>query len=175
MGCGITFFAASGSCKKCTGGEVPPWLVKVGLCVTLAASMLIGALAIAYCVYSWDPGQWAGRLADLIFAPGALGNLQRKLLRSEAPVLLQMLQLWVVLAVLASNGNETQDDQASSSRFWELPYLQHVEFAVGSFRELLYLQCYFGGRKVRLALALVSPLLPGPGNYQTWLRRSVQV
>eukprot|EP00438_Fugacium_kawagutii_P029163 Skav216182 [mRNA] locus=scaffold2249:142889:151468:+ [translate_table: standard] len=160
MGCGTTYFAASGSCKKCTGGGVPPWLVKVCLCLTLAASMLVGALAIAYCVYSWDPGQWAGRLADAIFAPGALGNLQRKLLRSEAPVLLQMVQLWVVLAVLASNSNETQDDQASNSRFWELPYLQHVEFAFGSFRELLYLQCYFGGRKVRLALALVSPVVP---------------
>ena len=164
MRCDVSFFAASGSCQKCTGGGLPPWLIGIGVSVMLAALLLSSAMVIAYCALSWHPGQWAEAwlmyFQGLIFAPGVLGTLQRKLLKSEAPVLLQMGQLWIVFAALASTGEETQEEQGSTSRFWELPYLQHIDFAIGSLRELLYLQCYFEAAPVRLALALATPLMP---------------
>ncbi|CAK9091051.1 unnamed protein product [Durusdinium trenchii] len=163
MGCSETHFAAGSSCFECSGGRLPPWLFTAGLVVTLMALSVAGVVATAYFVYSWHPGKWVedllGPYRQVVFAKGILGTLQEKLLRNQVPILLQMGQLWVVLAVLSSNG-EKEDPNASSQRFWELPYLQTVQFAIGNLRELLYLQCYLGGRAVRVALALITPVLP---------------
>ena len=38
------------------------------------------------------------------------------------------------------------------------PNISIFRFTLGSFRELLYLQCYLGGSQVRLALALITPV-----------------
>ena len=47
----------------------------------------------------------------------------RKLLRGQLPVLLQMCQLWSVLAALAHG----EDSRAASWQFPELPYVQRFQ------------------------------------------------
>ncbi|CAE7867432.1 ERECTA [Symbiodinium necroappetens] len=171
-GCHKTFFAAGNSCLPCSNKHqhLPTWLIHAMASVTIVALLWAGVVAVAYLVYSWHPGQWLEvqlqTLRQAVFAEGVVGSLQQKLLKSQAPVLLQMCQLlsqakrlWVVLAVLASN-KEKEGDEASSSRLWELPYMQTLQFAIGNLQELLYLQCYLGGPPVRLALAILTPVLP---------------
>ncbi|CAE7870227.1 GSO1, partial [Symbiodinium necroappetens] len=164
-GCHETFFAAGNSCLPCSNKDqhIPARVIHAMACVTIVALLWAGVVAVAYFVYSWRPGQWLEAqlqtLRQAVFAEGVVGSLQEKLLKSQAPILLQMCQLWVVLAVLARN-KEEDGHEASSSRLWELPYMQTLQFAIGNLQELLYLQCYLGGPPVRLALAILTPVLP---------------
>eukprot|EP00435_Cladocopium_sp_Y103_P059189 s57_g21.t1 len=158
MQCKEKYYAASGSCVECTGVGLPSWLAKTMTCVSIGALLAAFLVAIAFFVYSWSPSQWLeGRMKGLtraIFAPGALGDWQQQLVKRQAPILLQMCQLWSVLSALL-----TRDDEASTS-FWELPYMQHVQLAVGNLREILYLQCFFDGKEVRKLLAFAMPVAP---------------
>lgn len=43
----------------------------------------------------------------------------------------------------------------ASDMLWELPYVQHVQLAVGNLQEILYLQCFFDGKQARCPTALV--------------------
>lgn len=158
MQCKEKYYATSGSCVECTGVGLPSWLVKAVTYVSIGALLAAFLVATAFFVYSWSPSQWLeGRLKLLtraIFAPGALGDWQQQLVKRQAPILLQMCQLWSVLSALLA-----RDDEASGS-FWELPYMQHVQLAVGNLREVLFLQCFFDGKEVRKSLAFATPVAP---------------
>lgn len=39
------------------------------------------------------------------------------------------------------------DAMQASGSFWELPYMQHVQLAVGNLREVLFLQRFFDGKE----------------------------
>lgn len=160
MGCSEGHFSSGRSCVECSGKGLPSWLIKMGLALLLFFLFLIATFIIAHTVYSWHPGQhaqeWLNYIQTCIFPPGVLGSLQQKLLKGQLPVLLQMCQLWSVLAALAHG----EDSRAASWQFPELPYVQRFQFTLGSFRELLYLQCYLGGFQVRFVLALITPVVP---------------
>ena len=83
---------------------------------------------------------------------------RRQLLKNEVPILIEMCQPWVVLAMLASRDDEKEG--ILTNKFFELPYLQPLQLSTGNLRELPYLECSFGGAPARLALGLVSPVLP---------------
>lgn len=48
-------------------------------------------------------------------------SVLKEQLRAQAPILLQTIQLWAVLALLA---RVEQEEGAVRDRFWELPYME---------------------------------------------------
>jgi len=160
MRCEEQYYAAGNACVECSDTRIPAWMIQLAIALLILAFFAIACAGIAYTVYSWNPGQWFEEWLQwakkAIFSHGVLGSLQQELVKRQLPILLQMVQLWSVLAALASNGNK----EASPSKMWELPYVQQLQFALGSLQEVLYLQCVLGGPGVRLAAALVTPVIP---------------
>eukprot|EP00913_Durusdinium_trenchii_P034103 g31919.t1 len=158
MRCEERYYAVRSSCVKCTGVGWPQWLLMALTFVCIGALLAGGFVAVAYFVYAWSPLSWLDgwikSAARVIFAPEPLGEWQQQLVKRQAPVLLQTCQLWSVLSSLAA-----RDDKASDM-LWELPYVQHVQLAVGNLQEILYLQCFFDGKQVRKMVAFITPAVP---------------
>jgi len=104
--------------------------------------------------------------------PSASGALKEQL-KAQVPILLQLCQLWPVLAVLATktgNGpgqdtNTMQDHGGNegvgfASAFWEVPYVQALQLSISSLKGAFNLQCKFDGAIVRFISALVAPVVP---------------
>ncbi|CAE7240212.1 SIK1 [Symbiodinium sp. CCMP2456] len=163
MACSETYFEAGRMCIECSEGGFPRWLIKAGVCLMLGVLLCACAAAVAYFVDHWSPGHRAEQLLqyleETILGEGVLGNMRKKLLKNEIPLLIQMCQLWVVVAAFASAVSLAQDETAGSG-LWELPYMETLQLTVENIQELLYLQCYFGGARVRLAFGLLAPMLP---------------
>ncbi|CAK9066743.1 unnamed protein product [Durusdinium trenchii] len=175
MRCDERYYAVRSSCVKCTGVGWPQWLLMALTFVCIGALLAGGFVAVAYFVYAWSPLSWLDgwikSAARVIFAPEPLGEWQQQLVKRQAPVLLQTCQLWSVLSSLAA-----RDDKASDM-LWELPYVQHVQLAVGNLQEILYLQCFFDGKQVRKMVAFITPAVPlllllGCGCLEVWKRGS---
>ncbi|CAE7748474.1 GSO1 [Symbiodinium necroappetens] len=163
MACSETYFEAGRMCIECSEGGFPRWLIKAGVCLMLGVLLCACAAAVAYFVDHWSPGHRAEQLLqyleETILGEGVLGNMRKKLLKNEIPLLIQMCQLWVVVAAFASAVSLAQDETAGSG-LWELPYMETLQLTVENIQELLDLQCYFGGARVRLAIGLLAPMLP---------------
>lgn len=118
MRCDQQYYAAGNACVECSGRRIPPWMIQLAIALLILAFFAMVCVGIAYTVYSWNPGQWFEEWLQwakkAIFSHGVLGSLQQQLVSRQLPILLQMVQLWSVLAALASNGN----NEASPSKMW---------------------------------------------------------
>lgn len=94
------------------------------------------------------------------FGPG-LGEC-RRLFTAQAPVLLQLAQLWVVLAQLARTAPMHEELQAEAGHRgdWLFSYMEVSQLTPAELQNFLALQCRFHGPSVRWFFALATPLLP---------------
>jgi len=99
-------------------------------------------------------------------------------LRAQAPLLLQMCQLWAVLAILATSpgasqhgqtetagmtretASETNESGSTYTDLWEVPYVQTLQMSLTNLKGAFNLQCKFDGAMVRFAFAFLAPTFP---------------
>ncbi|CAJ1385946.1 unnamed protein product, partial [Effrenium voratum] len=86
------------------------------------------------------------------------------LLAVQAPLLLQLGQLWVVVASLAATPSlETKEEEATERSFavdfFEQPYVQWLQLSAQGLQDALSLECSYGA-SARSAAAVAAPLAP---------------
>jgi len=136
----------------------------------MVAAIVVILVAMGVGIWLW---MHRNRHPEVRQGPSASGALKEQL-RAQVPILLQLCQLWPVLAVLATktgNGPE-QDTNAMqehkegneevgfASAFWEVPYVQALQLSISSLKGAFNLQCKFDGAMVRFISALVAPVVP---------------
>jgi len=143
--CAPDFFSSGESCVKCPEAS--------DLSATPTFIALVLALVLSLGAVVW---LWVRRPVQTQQPPSALGALIEQV-KAQVPLLLQLCQLWAVLAVLAG---KTDGKSSERSPFWELPYVQTMQFSVSSLKGAFNLQCRFDGATVRFVSALVAPVFP---------------
>lgn len=90
--------------------------------------------------------------------PVSVKSLLQKLITLQAPVLLQMVQLWSVLSRLGRSSSSPSG--GSSQSLPEVPYLEALQLTTTELQNSLNLQCAFNAETVRMLAALSSPVAP---------------
>lgn len=181
MECRPGFYSSGKLCKQCT--EVSSSLTFQNFWKTSAVAVAVVAVVAAVVLTLLVV--WMRRFSQNAQSdrPTSLTTLKSQL-KTQLPLLLQMGQLWSVLAILAASQSafsgfdgelsstnmfkraaDTFDprntwDFSTSSTFWEVPYVQVVQLSFSNLKEAFNLQCKFDGAMVRLAFALASALFP---------------
>lgn len=166
MDCAPKYFASGDQCERCHDST----MFSTGTPIIVAAIVVI---LVAMGVVSW---LWMHRNthAEVRQGPSASGAALKEQLRAQVPILLQLCQLWPVLAVLATktgNGPADQDkdivqdhggdeEVGFASAFWEVPYVQALQLSTSYLKGAFNLQCKFDGAMVRFVSALVAPVVP---------------
>ncbi|CAE7375898.1 XIAO [Symbiodinium sp. CCMP2592] len=157
MDCMEGFYASGKLCKVCRRDAIPSWMTAVA-----AVIMAGGCFGMASAFATRDAAvlrrqleQVKLRMRQLCFAPGYLGSLQVTLMQTEVPMLLQLTQLWGVMALLFRASGPGEDGSS-----WEIPYIQSLQLAMSNLANIASLQCSFGGSQTRWLLALASPVFP---------------
>ena len=135
MECEANYFATRKACEKCADATT----YSIALIIVVGITMVLAAV----CVGIW---LWMRRSTQ------AEVQLKEQL-KAQVPILLQLCQLWAVLA----------PKNATKGAFWEVPYVEALQLSVGSFKSafnLLNLQCRFDGRMVRFLFASIAPVFP---------------
>ena len=112
--CADGYFASHNRCKPCGDGELPLWPV-AAFVVSLAVISVVGC--VWYCRRNHQAIEETGFSAR---------QALKDQLKEQGPILLQMCQLWAVLALLAKD----ESVSATQSSFWEVPYVEaekHME------------------------------------------------
>ncbi|CAK9047892.1 unnamed protein product [Durusdinium trenchii] len=150
--CAAHYYASNRLCEPCLSNEMLPELWEIGAASAVVVVLLCLALA---CVWM---GLFQSSESEARQTPRLLvKSVLKEQLRAQAPILLQTIQLWAVLALLA---RVEQEEGAVRDRFWELPYMEASQFSVASLKGTLNLQCRFDAVAVRMASALLAPLSP---------------
>ncbi|CAE7391857.1 RLK7 [Symbiodinium natans] len=151
--------SASNLCAACADVEDVEWM-EVLKAVSLATLLLCLGVAAAYLLRSCIPP----------FGPGV--RCACGLLASQGLVLLQLAQLWAVVARLAKLAQEAaqeaaQEDLAASVKTATdvqsdpmLTYIEILQLRGMELASFVDLQCRFDGTNVRSLAALATPLLP---------------
>ena len=184
MECGPGFYASGGLCEQCTESSAIQSFQSLwqdsGLVLAAVAAVMILALALIACLCWTRPSNAATAQSEMLTSGGSKVLTALKMqLKAQAPLLLQMVQLWSVLAVLATsqsdytntfeggklpdvaNATNTPTNHTSKSFIlWELPYVKVVQLSVSNLKGAVNLQCKFDGATVRLAFALAAPVFP---------------
>ncbi|CAK9060018.1 unnamed protein product [Durusdinium trenchii] len=147
--CAQGFQPRGKTCQPCANSQTP-YLLWFGL---LGLGDIFLAAAYAY-----------RRRGDLhrVQETGAAAVLMQ-LLSAQAPMMLQLVQLWVVLSCLAKEGLDTEVKKGQgsfTSHFPEVAYLETLELTVDSWQEWFNIQCFFDPVVIHSASALAAPLLP---------------
>lgn len=158
--CAAGYRPVRGSCQACS--KEPPSRFFWSILAAGALLSLIGLLVYLCLPRSAAPA-----------APAPTAALKWKVLtdlaKAQAPVLLQLCQLWAALAVLSSvtRSVETTSGEGHEegsnlwiSTFWELPYVETLQLSLNAFKDSMALQCSYDGARVRFFGALAAPLLP---------------
>ena len=166
MDCAPKYFSSGNQCERCHDST----LSSTGAPIMVAAIVVI-LVAMGVGIWLW---MHRNRHAEVRQGPSASGALKEQL-RAQVPILLQLCQLWPVLAVLATkigNGGPEQDkdtiqehkegneEVGFASAFWEVPYVQALQLSISSLKGAFNLQCKFDGAMVRFISALVAPVVP---------------
>jgi Leucine-rich repeat (LRR) protein len=184
MECGPGFYASGGLCEQCTESSAIQSFQSLwqdsGLVLAAVAAVMMLALALIACLCWTRPSNAATAQSEMLTSGGSKVLTALKMqLKAQAPLLLQMVQLWSVLAVLATsqsdytntfeggkltdvaNATNTPTNHTSKSFIlWELPYVKVVQLSVSNLKGAVNLQCKFDGATVRLAFALAAPVFP---------------
>eukprot|EP00435_Cladocopium_sp_Y103_P058916 s144_g20.t2 len=160
--CAAGYRSVRGSCEACSKEPPSPFFWSI---LAASALLLLVAGVVAYLWISRRATPPAPRTAPLKW------KVLQDLAKAQAPVLLQLCQLWAALAVLSvgkrsadvsREGHEKDLEGSNSwiSTFWELPYVQTLQLSLNAFKDSMALQCSYDGATVRFFGALAAPLLP---------------
>eukprot|EP00435_Cladocopium_sp_Y103_P027029 s109_g6.t1 len=140
--CADGFWAKQGRCKPCSkASSTRVWfLALLGVVALLVAAVLI------YRHYRHAHGHSVSQRASV-------KSLLQKRMLIQAPILLQMVQLWTVLSSLGQRNGARE-------RLPELSYLEALQLTIDDVQTSLNGQCKLDGETVRTLAALGSPLLP---------------
>jgi len=156
MECAPKYFATKSRCRRCQNA-----IASRNGALMILGSLILGLVAIGVGIWLWIRRMRSQK------GPGPLIAL-REQLKVQAPILLQLCQLWGVLALLAT---VKKDDPGISvgglaglrerlSTFWEVPYVEVLQLSISSFKDMFNLQCRFDGGMVRFVFALAAPVVP---------------
>ncbi|CAE7782430.1 FEA2 [Symbiodinium sp. CCMP2592] len=143
--CAEGFRSSGGQCTECgKAAKIERWPMAA------AAALL---LVVAGSVVAWRRSR-AEETAPSLTAPPSLFDALGPLLLAQGPVLLQLLQLWGVLAALQdSSGGRTEKVE------WDQEFVQWLQFTASGVRDALSLECIDGRMAGRVG-AFASPCLP---------------
>lgn len=165
--CAAGYRSVRGSCEACS--KEPPNLFFWSI---VAAALLSLVGVVAYLFISRSAA--AAATAPAPPSRALKWKVLQDLAKAQAPVLLQLCQLWAALAVLSfvgkrsadvlsrEEGHEKDTEGSNSwiSTFWELPYVETLQLSLNAFKDSMALQCSYDGARVRFFGALAAPLLP---------------
>ncbi|CAJ1336435.1 unnamed protein product [Effrenium voratum] len=141
--CSQGHYTASNLCEACPSTDAMPQLLHIA--IAAAVALTVGLVLALVWLRHGTPE--AAKLPKA----SALSELKEEIKGQ----LLQLCQVWAVLAVLAK-GEQGQ----SSTSLWELPYVEVLQFSFASLLNGLNLQCRFDASTVRFASALIAPVTP---------------
>lgn len=142
--CAEGFRSSGGRCTECgKAAKIERWPIAAA-----AALLLVVAGAVVACRRSS-----AEEAAQSLTASPSLRDALGSLLLAQGPVLLQLLQLWGVLAALHSSGGPTEKVE------WDQEFVQWLQFTASGLRDALSLECIDGRMAGRVG-AFASPCLP---------------
>ncbi|CAJ1377763.1 unnamed protein product [Effrenium voratum] len=151
--CAEGFRSSGGLCVACA----PLLAQKTRLLWALAAA---AAAAVAVMLLLLARGRAEERSE---VSPAARRMVLLGLAKLQAPLLLQLLQLYAVLAQLAGAqqlDRDTAGDEGFLDAFWEKEYVAAMQLTLASVQDSFQVQCLFDAQAVRLLGALAAPLLP---------------
>ena len=158
MECAPKYFATRSRCRRCQNATA----------FRNGALMILGSLVLVLVAIGVGIWLWIRRMRSQK-GPGPLIAL-REQLKVQAPILLQLSQLWGVLALLATEKDDPGISVGASlgvrrvrerlSTFWEVPYVEVLQLSISSFQDIFNLQCRFDGAMVRFVFALAAPVVP---------------
>ncbi|CAJ1412437.1 unnamed protein product [Effrenium voratum] len=146
--CAEGHYASGNICKECTASLQTGDIRKA---IVIATAIIAAAVVMRR------------RCAEIGTAEPR--NAALALLMAQGPMLLQLCQLWMVLAVLASSHHgleskvEKDADHSFAHSFWEEPYIQWLQLSVQGLKDALSLDCSFGAA-ARLAVPVAASLVP---------------
>ena len=142
--CAATYRKDGDRCKECPKNLNSWWFIWVGL---VGLILVVLGLGVAF-----------RRRAEVqhVAPPSAIGA-SKDLAMAQAPILLQLCQLWPVLAHLARS---VKTDTTEPSEAWWMKYIEMLQFSAETFKGSLNLQCHHDGRTVRFMFAVLGPVLP---------------
>eukprot|EP00434_Breviolum_minutum_P028224 symbB.v1.2.024968.t2/scaffold2399.1/size80101/4 len=154
--CNRDYFSHGQQCERCRTSEV------VSNAVVVAAALALAGLGAAFI---WHRRNTEGHPTK----PSCWTALAQQA-KAQVPILLQLCQLWTILAMLASTLGPEDRDASKLSEYWELPYIQTLQLSISSLKDTVNLQCKFETRTngdqdqdggwVRFTSAMASPVLP---------------
>eukprot|EP00434_Breviolum_minutum_P028219 symbB.v1.2.024965.t1/scaffold2399.1/size80101/1 len=144
--CNHDYFSHGQQCERCRTSNV------VSSAVVVAAVLVLAGLGAAFI---WHRRNTEGHPTK----PSCWTALAQQA-KAQVPILLQLCQLWTILAVLASTLGSEGRDASKVSEYWEIPYIQTLQLSISSLKDTGNLQCKFDGGWIRFTSAMASPVLP---------------
>jgi len=115
--CAEHFFATDGLCKACrSDGWMRPERPEIWYLTVSIIAVLLAGLA-----YVW---MQSARNVEATEPKFSAKDAIKEQLKGQGPILLQMCQLWAVLALLSKDGQDGSTTDAKASPFWEIPYVE---------------------------------------------------
>lgn len=154
MDCAATYYATGSRCAPCLAEAAVGWSAWLVAVVVVAVAMVAAW---------WFSRRSATPTASLSLSTSPTSfSVFKELISAQGPMLLQMCQLWAVLAALSRSKTVDAggESDADAGEFWEVPYVQALQLSVTNFKSALTLQCNYDGAAVRFALALAAPVIP---------------
>ncbi|CAJ1414176.1 unnamed protein product [Effrenium voratum] len=146
--CTTEYYATKGECKRCTEVSQEDKLHLWGIAAGVAAIGL-GLAGMAWLSRGAATEYW--QQADVQW------HVLKELAARQAVVLLQVVQLYGVLAALVPDPSTGQGARES---FWERTYVDALQLNLAQAQDAFRFQCLWDGDKVRLVFALASPIVP---------------
>jgi len=149
MDCAPKYFATGNQCEQCHDHDT--------MMFSENAPLIVAAITVILAVIGGVAWLWVrhNTCTEVQHGPSASGALKEQL-QAQVPILLQLCQLWAVVAMLATKTVDKND----TATFAELPYVQALQFSISSLKSAFNLQCKFDGAMVRFVSALLAPVVP---------------
>ncbi|CAJ1330203.1 unnamed protein product [Effrenium voratum] len=157
--CSAGFYASGDACERCTTASILPDIHYAWHAAGCA--MMFGLLGgLLWLRNQGQPQQDNPDSQGQRRQNKGLGALKHQL-RVQAPILLQLCQLWTVVATLSSSQEGSNNSkEPSTTALWELPYIQALQLSLSNLKSVFNLQCHYDGPTVRWASALLAPAFP---------------
>ncbi|CAE7249151.1 FLS2, partial [Symbiodinium sp. CCMP2456] len=158
VACDVDYFASGTQCKHCAKASQS---AAVRWAPALLAMLLVFAGAAYYC--------WRSRMdinADVnsldVKPKQSAAGVLRQLIVLQAPLLLQLVQLWSLLGGLEPEvvGNKELTTATSWRGPWELAYVKTLLLSAQDLQGIVNIQCYGDGTFIRSMTAIISPMIP---------------
>ncbi|CAJ1350965.1 unnamed protein product, partial [Effrenium voratum] len=152
-----------GLCKPCA--DFGRWTAPSATSASVVVGILAAAAVASFVVWRRRRATLDGSAASSAEAAPSARDAALALLVVEGPFLLQLCQLWVVVAALAGSRHlqETKEEEAAdrsfAAAFPEQPYMKWLQLSAIGLQDALSLECTYGA-SARSAAAVAAPLIP---------------